>query len=175
MIPRPPPLGLAAVLVAAGLIPAAAAEASEGENVLSASLGYAGYSLGDQDASASGVRLGVEYERGVTEGLWLRGQLGGGAYPFGDLTFTGDAGVGVTYAIDVLRYVPYVQGGVGALAVGGEGVDASVYPLVEVGAGLDVLRSRNFSYGIAARVEAFVEGTASVTAGARISYRWGFF
>ena len=162
-------------LAAALLSLPATAAASEGENIISLRLGYAGYTLSDQDHAASGALVGVEYERGVTEALWLRGQVGLGAYPFGEASFSGDASVGLTYAIDVIRYVPYVKGGVGVLGVIGPAVDTSIYPLIEAGAGLDILHSRAFSYGLEARVEAFFEGTAFFTAGARISYRWGFF
>jgi hypothetical protein len=165
---------LRVLALAAALAPSVAA-ASEGESVLSLSLGYAGYSLADQEKSASGALFGVEYERGITDALWLRGQLGYGAYPFGEFSHSGDASFGLTYAIDVLKYVPYVKGGLGVLGVAGPAVDTAIYPLVEIGAGLDILRSRSFSYGIEARVEAFFEGTAFFTAGARLSYRWGFF
>lgn len=151
------------------------ARAAEGENVASVSLGFSGYTLADQNEAARGLLLGGEYERGVTDGLWLRAQGGVGGYPFGEWSVSADASVGITYAIDVLRYVPYVQGGVGALAVAGPGVERDLYPLLEAGAGVDILRSRSFSYGIQARVEAFFEGTAFFTAGARLSYRWGFF
>jgi hypothetical protein len=149
--------------------------AGEGESVLSVSLGYAGYTLADQEETASGVLLGLEYERGITDALWLRGQVGYGAYPFGDFSHSVDASFGLTYALDVLKYVPYVKGGLGVLGVAGPAVQTSAYPLVEVGAGLDILRSRSFSYGLEARVEAFFDRTAFFTAGARLSYRWGFF
>ncbi len=143
--------------------------------MLSLSLGYAGYTLSDQEESASGAAVGVEYERGVTDAVWLRGQAGIGVYPLGDWSYSGDASVGFTYALDVIRYVPYVKGGLGALAVTGAEVDTALYPLVEAGAGLDILHSRSLSYGAFARLEAFFEGTAFFTAGARVSYRWGFF
>jgi hypothetical protein len=165
---------IAAVAVAAGMAPATAS-ASEGEGVLSLGLGYVGYTLSDQEHTAGGARLGLEYERGLTDALWLRGQAGVGGYPLGEWSVSGDASAGITYAIDVLKYVPYVKAGLGALLVGGEAVDTSVYPLIEAGAGLDVLHSRSLSYGLEARVEAFFEGSAFFTAGARVSYRWGFF
>lgn len=168
------PTCLAALVLGAGLAPAPA-EASPGESALSSSLGYAGYTLSDQEHSDAGALLGIEYERGITDALWLRGQAGFGAYPFGAWSHSGDATLGLTYAIDVLKYIPYVKAGAGALVVGGSDVDARLYPLVEAGAGFDVLHSRSLSYGLEARVETFVEGTAFFTAGVHVSYRWGFF
>ena len=166
----------AGVALALACLAPEGAEASEGENALSASLMYARFALAaDEDVGDSGAALGIDYERGLTRALWLRGSGGFGVFPEGDLTYSGHGTLGLTYALDVVRYVPYVNLGVGAVALGGGGVDTDVYPLVELGGGVDVLHSRSLSYGIQVRFESFIAETALFTAGARVTYRWGFF
>lgn len=149
------------------------AQAADGENTLSLSLGYATYALADR--APSGGVLGLDFERGFSDALAWRVSGGVGTY-LGDLrTHSGHLTLGLTYLFDVLKYVPYANVGVGAIAIGGGELDTDLSALLELGVGLDVLHSRSFSYGIQMRFESFLEQTAFFTVGARASWRWGFF
>jgi hypothetical protein len=159
---------LAALSAAAG-----AAAADEGEQALSLTASYARFSI--PDWSPHGGVIGADYERGVSDALAVRASAGGGAY-FGDGThYSAHAVVGITYAFDVVKYVPYANLGAGGILIGGGGIDLDVHPLVELGIGLDFLREPDFSWGLQVRFESFVEQTAFFTAGARATWRWGFF
>lgn len=167
-------LAAAAFVLALGLGQADAA-ADEGETALSGSLSFATFAVPDHDAV--GGALGIDYERGLTRSLWLRASAGGGLYSEDDsLAGSVHGTVGVTYAFDVLKYVPYANLGIGGIYVGGGSLEEShLEPLVEIGGGLDILVSRNVSWGLVARFESFLDRTAFFTAGARLTYRWGFF
>jgi hypothetical protein len=162
-------VALAAVLGVA----APAAHAAEDESALSLSFGYGRFRLGE--ASPDGVVLGFEYERGISDALALRVAAGGGTYVGDALAYSGHTVLGLTYLFDVIKYVPYLSLGIGAIAVGGDNLTADVFPLVELGLGLDVLASRTFSYGVLVRFETYAEKTSFLTAGARLTWRWGFF
>ena len=75
----------------------------------------------------------------------------------------------------MLKYVPYVNLGVGGIILGGGDVDLDVTALLEMGGGLDVLHSRSFSYGAVIRFESYIQETAFFTAGLRMTWHWGFF
>lgn len=162
---------VAALLVLGIATPAIA---DEGESALSVALTYNTFHIPEH--SPSGTGLGIDYERGVTDVLWLRASAGGGVY-FGDEAFaySSHGTVGVTYALDVIKYVPYVNLGLGGIVITAENIDTDLHPLVELGGGLDVLVSRNLSWGVRARFESYLDRTAFVSAGARLSWRWGFF
>jgi hypothetical protein len=162
-------------LIAVVLVSAAApAAASDGESALSVSLGYGTYSI--PDTNPHGGVLGVEYERGFSDALSWRVSAGGGGYALnGQLSYSGHLIAGITYLFDVLKYVPYANLGVGGIVIGGGDVDTQVNGLIELGAGLDVLHSRSFSYGVQLRFESFVSQTSFFTAGVRATWRWGFF
>lgn len=168
------------VLLLLGLLSLRASEAlaDEGESAISVSASYAGFSVPDH--SPVGGTLGFDYERGVTDVLWLRASGGGGGFSdSGAPAYAGYAAVGITYVIDVLRYVPYVDLGVGGIYLHvdeeGEDFDNGVQPLVSVGAGLDLLTSPKRSYGVFARFESFLGRSAFFSLGARMTWRWGFF
>ena len=158
----------------------ATAAASEGESALSAYLGYGTYAVAeenqDDDPSGHGAVIGVEYERGVSDALNLRVWGGGGSYRGDDrTTYSGQFTVGITYLLDVVKYVPYVNVGLGGIVIGGGDMDTEIAGLLELGGGVDILHSRTFSYGVQVKFESFVEQTAFFTAGARATWRWGFF
>lgn len=162
---------LAAVLVLGAAPPRA--QAAEGENTLSLFLGYG--TLARADQQPSGGVLGLDFERGFSDALAWRLSGGLGTYPGTPLTYSGHLTAGLTYLFDVLKYVPYANLGVGAIAIGGGDLDPEVSALLELGAGLDVLHSRSFSYGVQLRFESFLEQTSFFTVGVRASWRWGFF
>jgi hypothetical protein len=160
------------------ILMATAAWADEGEWALSASpsFGTFGVNQGGKQLTASGGLVNFDLEHGVTDALWVRGTVGGGVYagPSG-LSWNTTATAGVTYTIDVLRYVPYVNLGIGAMALGGGGIDTQVKLLIELGAGLDVIESTKFSWGVAIRFDSFASSVLYFTVGPRVSWRWGFF
>lgn len=161
-----------AVLVALAAAPAPVL-AADGESALSLSLGYATYI--QPEYNPHGGALGMAYERGFSDALSWRISGGAGAYYRDDLTYSGHLTAGLTYLFDVLKYVPYVNAGLGGIVIAGGDRGVDVKPLIELGAGLDILRSRTSSYGVYVRFETLLQETSFFTAGARVTWRWGFF
>ncbi len=152
--------------------------ADEGESAFSLNAAVSGFSVPDH--TPVGGTVGFDYERGVTDILWLRASAGGGAlYDAGSPAYAGYSEVGITYAIDVLKQVPYINLGIGGVYLQvdepGEDFENGVKPLISAGAGVDWHTKRGRSYGIYTRYESFLGRSAFFTLGARISWRWGFF
>jgi hypothetical protein len=171
--PRVAPILAAGLAAALWARPAAA---DEGESALSVDVAFDSFTIDDHDGQGGG--LGLEYERGLSDAFWLRGAAAGAVYRGGDregTTYAGRASVGLTYVIDVLKYVPYLQAGLGGVALGGGALDTKVHPIAEIGIGLDLLARRGLSYGMFARVGSNLGDNAFITAGLRVSWRWGFF
>ncbi len=167
-------IAVATAAVAAFLAVAGPASAGEDDRSLSLSLSYATYAIPDH--SPKGAVLGVDYERGFSEALAVRVSGGTGAYyEDSSASYTGHLVVGMTYLFDVLKYVPYINGGVGGIVIAGGDTDTHFAPLVEVGVGLEILHSRTFSYGAILRFESQIKETHFFTGGLRITWRWGFF
>lgn len=168
---------LAAGCLLALCIGPAIARAGKGEKVLSLVPHYSSIAVtqGDEERTGNGGGLGVDYERGITDVVWLRASARGAVYdgPNG-LAWSGGATVGITWALDIFRYVPYANLGLGALVVGG-GLDTELKPVVELGFGMDVLESRKWSWGFVFRFDSFASQARFFTIGPRISWRWGFF
>jgi len=143
------------------------------ERALSLGLSFA--TLGVERFEDQGLLVGLDYEHGLSETLSLR--LGGGAgwYPKGDGSQSGHGLVGIRYAFDVIRYVPYVNLGAGALVLFGNERETALKPLLEVGVGVDRLLGRDWSYGIHVRFASFLADVGFFTAGLRATYRWGYF
>ena len=172
---RPGRLALAASLGLTLLLPTAAA-AEEGESALSIDGGLATFTIPDH--GGVGGLLGGDYERGLSDAFWLRASAAGAIYRGSDgegAIYAGRATVGLTYVVDVLKYVPYIHLGAGGLVIGGAELDAEVRPLGELGVGLDVLSRRGRSYGPFARVQTSFDEGAFLELGLRVSWRWGFF
>ena len=151
------------------------AGASDGEKIWSLTTGYATFSF--EDNNPQGGSLGFDGEYGLSDALWLRASATGAAYSDGgSLAWSGHAVFGITYVLDVLEYVPYVNLGAGAIVLDSSDDDfeLQVDPLVEIGLGLDILKSRDFSYGFFLRVNALTD-TTFFNAGVRFSWRSGFF
>jgi hypothetical protein len=166
----------ASVALALMVLTARAAHADEGESVLSANTAAAGFSVPDH--SALGAVAGADYEYGLTDLIWLRASGGAGA--FYDRTaeapaYGGYAEVGITYVLDVLRYVPHIDLGVGGLVMKGEDIEDPILPLISIGVGMDLLTSRTRSIGVFTRFESFLGQSAFFQLGMRTSWRWGFF
>lgn len=174
-MPRPGRLALAASLGLALLLPAAAA-AEEGESALSIGGGLATFTM--PDLGGLGGLFGGDYERGLSNTFWLRASAAGAIYRGSDgegALYAGRATVGLTYVVDVLKYVPYIHLGAGGLALGGAEASAEIHPIGELGVGLDVLLRRGLSYGPFARIQTSFDESAFVELGARVTWRWGFF
>lgn len=128
-----------------------------------------------------GGALAVSYEHSVSTDISLRAELAGGVFSGGgtemqsgtSYALLGDAGV--AFRFDVLKYVPYAFGGLGAVAAGGGPIDRRTDFVLVVGGGLDWLQSRERSVGLEARVASFGGDITVVTVGIRGTVRWGFF
>jgi hypothetical protein len=172
------------------LVAGAGTVAAEGERALSASLGWATFSapgraMGNQAPPTLspdvGGALAVSYEHSVSTDISLRAELAGGVFYGGaaamqsntSYALLGDAGA--TFRFDVLKFVPYAFGGLGAVVSGGGPLDAGTDFVLVVGGGLDWLQSRERSYGIEARVASFGGDITVATFGIRGTVRWGFF
>ncbi len=162
-------------LVLAGALSALAlpAAASEDDSALSISLGYGTVSVPDHQLH--GGVLGLEYERGISDVLAWRIAAGGGFYYEDAAAWSSQGTLGLTYVLDVLKYVPYAMVGVGGIVVGGGELETDASALIELGGGLDILHSRELSYGLQVKFETLLQETSFFTAGARITWRWGFF
>jgi hypothetical protein len=130
-----------------------------------------------------GLALAISYEHAFSTDLSLRAELGGGGFYGGQnidpkntgrLSWMGLADVGITFRFDVLKWVPYAFGGLGAMASTGGALDNGVVPVLVVGGGLDVLQSRAWSWGIEGRLVGFASDTTVFTIGLRGTRRWGY-
>jgi hypothetical protein len=174
---------LAPLLAAAALLGAAPGRASGGDLVVAAEPLYSLVKWDQRHPSGGGVALEAAY--GLTDWLWLRGttfytaQAAGkdeaAGLPGGALS-VGGVFVGLRYALDVLRVVPYVDGGVGALFAGGAGHKGRTDFGVDVGLGFDWLYNRRVAFGLVVRYHAFITNVQSIPvylyAGPRFAVRW---
>ena len=163
---------------------------AEGERALSVNVGWATFSVPGKPVGNMapptlspdvGGALGVSYEHAIGTDISLRGDLAGGLFYGGNGkkqsadSFAGLAAVGLTYRFDVLKYVPYAFGGVGGVVSGGGPIDNGADFVLCVGGGLDVLQSRERSWGIEGRLASFGGNIALFTLGLRGTARWGYF
>lgn len=158
------------------------ANAVEGEQALSLSARVASLTVTETvdgrnvDRSGVGGGLSLDYQRAVSDTLWLRAAIAGTTHAIAaEATFAGHATVGVSYAVDVLRYVPYVSAGLGTSVIGGGVLDLQVKPYFELGLGLEIISSTTFSWGVDARFASFLSTAAVFMIGPRVSWRWGYF
>ena len=154
--------------------------AGDGESAASAAIGLATYATPSAEDDETlmptgGATLQATYERGFGDYASWRAQLAGAIYGGGGVAGTGLATIGLSYRLDVLRYVPYAAIGVGVLVRGGGPFDTGVEPALELGGGVDVLRGRDRSWGLAAAVTSFAGDTTTITLTLRSTWRWGYF
>lgn len=169
--------------IAIGLVVAAApgvARAGDGERAVSLGLGYATYATPDaMDEETlmptAGAALAATYERGFGDDTAWRADLVLGGYLGGGAAASALATVGLTYRVDVLKYVPYIEAGVGALVRTGGPFDTGAEPALRLGGGLDVLRGRARSYGVAIAMTSFASQTTTLAISLRSTWRWGYF
>ncbi|MCA9680055.1 MAG: hypothetical protein H6709_07860 [Kofleriaceae bacterium] len=174
---------LAALLLAAAALVGAprGAAAGAGEQALSGGLGIGTWSRpGEKEDETIGPDAGavaqVVYERAFSEALSWRVEAAGAIYTGGGTSWGATAAAGLVYRFDVLKYVPYAVLELGGTALGGGPLDAAVVePTLQIGGGLDVLRSRDASWGIEARLAGFAGDSTVMTLGVRVTRRWGYF
>jgi hypothetical protein len=162
---------------------------ADGDRAASVGLGWATFSatgkpVGRQAPPTLSPDIGgvlvTSYEQAVSTDLSLRGELAGGAFYGGaqamqaktSYALLGDAGV--VFRFDVLKYVPYAFGGLGAVTTGGGPIERGTNFVLVIGGGVDWLQSRERSYGLEARVASFGGDITVVTFGVRGTMRWGF-
>ncbi len=179
-----PALPLVLIALAAGPV------AAEGERALSVGLGWATFSVPGEPVDNMappqitpdvGGAVSLTYEHSISTDFSLRveGALGafygGGTEKQSKASYAGLADAGVVFRFDVLKYVPYIFGGLGAVATTGGPIDGGTDLVVAIGGGLDVLLSRDRSYGFELRLASFGGDTTVFTLGARYTIRWGTF
>jgi len=169
---------------------AVAGTASADEHAASVGIGWATFSvpgkkMGNMEPPAitpdiGGTLSGI-YEYALSTDVSLRGELAFGAFYGGEQkgqsagSFAGLVDAGVTFRFDVLKTVPYAYAGLGAVIAGGGPIDRGADFVVVLGGGLDVLVSRERSWGCELRFASFGGDVTLFTAGVRGTYRWGFF
>lgn len=169
----------AIVAVFAGLLPSRA-DAFERQWHAGASLGYMA-ALNPLTPTLHGVGGGLHVAYGLNDTVNLLGELNFTGFPAGRALVTG-GGVGASYIFDVLQWVPYIGGIVGAYDV----IDASgecrkyCHSLrlnLEIPAGLDYTVSRSVAVGVAGRYQLLISGYSPVHligAFARVEILWGY-
>jgi len=185
----PRPTQLLPVIVCALVAPGGVARA-EGERALSVGLSWATFSVpgvaeGNMEPPAvtptvGGALTGI-YEHSISTDFSLRGELAGGLFYGGEamdqsaLSYAGLIDAGAVFRFDVLKYVPYAFGGIGAMLTNGGPIGDNASFVLAVGGGLDVLMSRERSWGIEARLASFGGDVTIFTLGVRATTRWGYF
>jgi hypothetical protein len=157
------------------------AAAGDGESAASVGVGVGTFVMPGEmeDETIAPVLGGVvvgAYERGFSEALSWRIEASSGVYGGGGVSWTAAAAAGVVYRFDVLKYVPYALVEVGGVIVGGGPVpETTLDPVLAIGGGLDLLRSRSRSWGIEARVASFARDVTTASLAVRTTRRWGYF
>lgn len=175
-------LAAAAVTVAVVIASGSSAVAGEGESALSFGAIFGVMNVGQGtsnrpvDKDGVGGLIGVDFQHGFGDSFWLRlGAAGGPVVVNSQVGYTTVATAGITYAIDVLKYVPYVGIGAGAVLVGGGALSTHVDPVLDLAVGIEVQQSPGFAWGVEARLESFASNTTLFTIGPRLSWKWGYF
>ena len=179
---------LPAIVFVGGL---AAPARAEGERALSVGLGWATFSTPGTPSMENmeppaitptvGGALSVIYEHAIGSDFSLRGEAAGGLFYGGNadtesaLSYAGLVDAGAVFRFDVLKYVPYAFGGVGAVVTTGGPITGGTNFVLAIGGGLDVLVDRGKSWGIEGRLASFGGDVTIFTLGVRGTTRWGYF
>jgi uncharacterized protein (DUF697 family) len=182
--------GAASALLLAMVAASAAPARAEGEHALSVGVGWATFSapgvkVGSQVPPAVGPDVGgslaASFEQAMSDEISLRGELVGAIFHGGNsdkqaaTAYAGLVDVGAVFRFDVLKYVPYAIAGVGGVVSGGGPIARGTELVLVLGGGVDVLVSRERSWGVEARLAAFGGDVTVFTLGVRGTARWGFF
>jgi len=149
-----------------------AARASEGEWLVAGGAGAAWLRQGG--AWHPGGVLGLEGQYGVTDAWLLRATLDGSWHASSGDTRPRALGgsAGITYAVDVLRVIPFAELGVAVADLGGVAGGARTDLGVDVGVGAEYLLTRRWSLSLAVRARALPLGLRGDAAGtpARVGF-----
>ena len=158
---------------------------AEGEQAFSLGFGYATFSAPGEDmmdgmapesvSPTFGLALTGTYERAIGTDVALRAEGVAGSFFGGGTAFAVLGDAGVAFRFDVMKYVPYAFGGIGAVGSGGGPLTGGVDFVLVAGGGLDWLRSRKRSYGAELRLASFAGDITVATIGFRGTVRWGYF
>jgi hypothetical protein len=143
------------VLALACLTPFSAAAVGQDESSLQAGAGWA---VAHQGESRSGVEGEFRIVRGLTDAWSARLGLQGAVLPGSEGRKTGtiiSQAAGVTWAFDVVNWVPFIDLGVVLADVRGNGHGASQRLGGQAGVGVDYLLSRHTFVSLLGRVDYF--------------------
>ncbi|MBL0213020.1 MAG: hypothetical protein IPQ07_03990 [Myxococcales bacterium] len=190
-LPRPLAVAVAGLASVTALVAGGGTAWADSERALSVGVGWATFSTSIKPATGSmapvavspdvGGAVAVTYEHMIGSDLGLRAELAGGLFYGGEgkdqsaTSYAGLVDAGVVFRFDVLKYVPYAFGGLGAIGTGGGPIDRGLDLVLAVGGGIDILASRQHSYGFEARLASFGGDLTVFTLGVRGTTRWGFF
>jgi hypothetical protein len=177
-----------AAIAAAWVATAPCAGAVERENHVGVDAGGAILALSDR--TDVGVAVGGHWAYGLSdafnlmvEGAWSLlapgEKIESAATPRTRPSSAANAGVGVGYVLDVLRWVPYGGVLVGAYALLGGTLDgAAVRPGAALALGLDYRFDRSFAAGVAFRQHLLVTDTSTYPSFTQVflraEYTWGW-
>jgi len=186
-----PPARLLPAFVLASAVAVPTTAAAEGERAFSVGLGWATFSTPGEPTMENmeppaitptvGGSVSAIYEHAIGSDFSLRGEGAYGLFHGGHTpeqssmshAFVGD--VGATFRFDVLKYVPYAFGGIGAVYTTGGPITSGGNFVLSIGGGLDVLVDRAKSWGIEGRLASFGGDVTIFTLGIRGTRRWGYF
>lgn len=143
--------------------------AAEDELVVSLEPGYG--MLVSSDVTQHGAGGAISGWLGLTDTLWLAASMGVLTFPEraeASAATLWEAHGGVVAALDVFRWIPYLEGLIGVVGEGGR-----LAPTVRLGAGVDYLITREWFVGLVLRTRPFalpigdVNTTVSLRAGIR--------
>jgi hypothetical protein len=181
------------LLVPLALVASAAGSArADSEKAASVSLGWATFSVPGvkmegapgpvpQVTPEVGGTVSAMYEHMIGSDLGLRAEGAFGVFYGGEAkgqqstSYAGVADAGVVFRFDVLKYVPYAFGGLGVVKTWGGPIGSELAPVLAIGGGLDILASRQRSYGFELRIASFGGDLTVFTLGIRGTTRWGYF
>lgn len=168
------------VVAALGVVATPAARAGDGERAVSLGLGYATYATPNAAADqtltpTAGAAVAATYERGFGADTAWRADLVLGGYLGGGTAGSALATIGLSYRVDVLKYVPYLEVGIGALIHAGGPFETGAEPALRLGGGVDWLRGRARSFGVAVAMTSFASDTTTLAVSVRSTWRWGYF
>jgi hypothetical protein len=163
---------------------------AEGERAFSGALSWATFSVpGEPEGNKEPVAVTPDvggslagiYEHAIGSDFSLRGEGAFGLFYGGQkmdepaVSYAGLVDAGAVYRFDVLKYVPYAFAGAGAVMTFGGPIGDSATFVLAVGGGLDILSSREKSWGLEARLASFGGDVTIFTLGLRATKRWGYF
>ncbi|MBX3228593.1 MAG: hypothetical protein KIT84_08065 [Labilithrix sp.] len=177
-----------AIAVALTLVPSAA-HAIEGQHHLGLAPALGILVISDKSTTSTGAGGALHYTYGLTDQFNLALEASSVVVaanqkelptsPHTRPTMVHQAAAGVSYVIDIFRWVPYLQlQGGAAMLTGGTLDRALVLPTVSAGLGVDYQISRSMAVGVAGREHLFVSKLDTypsyTTVLLRFELMWGY-